>query len=262
MAYCTTFAVSRLVHPGCSWPERIFLGVTGCLMSYGIVLSGSRSAMISLLVGLGFAVWYRRGGMVLVLAPVLIGVGLVLGVSTLGGGAADRFSTLFDPEVLLQRLYIVAAPGLESLVQYPMGGGLGRSGHGVPVIMYTSERQADFRMIDGDMGRIVVDMGIIGLLIFAILLIVGLTDAFQWMKKLRDSPLGVVGLPAGSMFILASLQLTYGSPFLAIPGGMLLWFFLGSMRRLVEDYDKYRAVAGNDAADTAPQFVSTSHRAG
>ncbi len=256
MAYCATFAVSRLAHPGCSWPERLFLGLASTVMSYGIVMSGSRSAMTSLAVGLGFAIWYRRGGLALLLAPALIGAGLLLGISKLGGGIADRFATLFDPEVILQRLYIVLSPGWENLAQYPMGGGLGRSGHGVPVIMYSSERLAEMRSIDGDMGRIVVDMGIIGLIIFILLVVVGLTDAFQWMKKLRDSPLGVVGLPAGSMFILASLQLTYGSPFLAIPNGVLLWFFLGSMRRLVEDYDKYKTIAGETAADSAPQFAS------
>ena len=151
MAYCATFAVSRLAHPGCSWPERLFLGVASTVMSYGIVMSGSRSAMTSLAVGLGFAVWYRRGGLSLLLAPALIGAGLLLGISKLGGGIADRFATLFDPEVILQRLYIVFRPGWENLAQYPMGGGLGRSGHGVPVIMYSSERLAEMRSIDGDM---------------------------------------------------------------------------------------------------------------
>ncbi len=256
MAYCATFAVFRLAHAGCSWWERVFLAAASAIMVYAIVLSGARSALSSLLVGLAFAAWYRRGVLLVAMVPLLVVGGLALGVSTLGHTVLNRFGTLLDPSVLLDRLYIVFRPGWDSLVEHPFGGGLGRSGHGVPVIMYEMTDGMEVRSIDGDMGRIAVDMGIIGLILFGVLGYVGMTDSFRWMNKLRNSPLGVIGLPAGCMFILALLQLTYGSPFLGIPGGVLLWFFLGAMRRLVEDYEKYQAAAGDEGAALAPQFVS------
>lgn len=262
MAYCTTFAVARLAHPGCSWLERIWLIASSVIMCYGVVISGSRSSLITLFVGIGFSAWYR-GGIMLALGAPLVGVAsLGLGYLTIGASAFERFGTLLDSDVVGQRMNIVFEPAWYSLMEYPLGGGLGRSGHGVPMILYQSAREIEIRTIDGDLGRMVVDMGIVGLVVFAAMVIVGISDAFRWMIKLRGSPLGVVGLPAGSMFILAASQLVYGSPFLGIPGGVLLWFFLGSMRRLVEDYDKLVQVVGQEQADVASQFVSfiTPHR--
>lgn len=256
MAFCVTFAVSRLVHPGCSALERIVLTMASVIMSYGVILSGARSALSGLMVGLAFAIWYRRGSILATITPFVIVICLAAGIAWQGTSAMERFTTLFDLDVVLNRLRIVFEPAWESLSKYPLGDGLGRSGHGVPVIFYGMHRDFEFRGIDGDTGRMAVDMGFPGLIIFVALAVVGLTDSFTWMRKLRGSPLGLVGLPAGAMFILAALQLSYGSPFLGIPGGMLLWFFLGSMRRLVEDYDKYVKVAGQDAADAAPEFVS------
>lgn len=256
MAYCTTFAVARLAHPGCRWPERIWLSGASVLMLYGVVLSGSRSSLIGVLFGVVTAAWYRRGKWAISLVPI---VSLLLGgiiYFSVGTSALERFSTLMDLNVPVQRLRIVFEPALTSLLEYPFGGGLGRSGHGVPVILYKLVAETEIRTIDGDFGRIVVDMGILGVGLFVALVYVGLTDAYRWMSKLRGSPLGVVGLPAGSMFILAAMQLLYGSPFLGIPSGVLLWFFLGSMRRLVEDYDKLVEVVGQETADATPQFVS------
>lgn len=256
MAYCVTFAVSRMVHPGCSILERIILGGSSVIMAYGVILSGARSAMSGLIVGLAFALWYRRGAGLAMVTPFVIVAGLTVGVIWQGSSAVERFATLFDPDVLWDRMRIVVLPAWTSLSNYPLGDGLGRSGHGVPLIFNYLNRDFEMRPIDGDLGRMAVDMGFPGILIFLALSLVGLTDSFTWMKKLKGSPLGLIGLPAGSMFILAALQLFYGSPFLGIPGGMLLWFFLGSMRRLVEDYDKYVVVAGQEAADAAPEFVS------
>lgn len=256
MAYCTTFAVARLSHPGCSLMERIWLLTSSVVMGYGVVISGSRSSLISVFMGVAFAAWYRRGTWVILAAPIF-GLGsLFLGYLTIGSSAFERFGTLLDLDIVFQRANIVIEPAINSLMEYPLGDGLGRSGHGVPLILYQLTREIEIRTIDGDLGRMVVDMGIVGLVIFGALVVVGITDSFQWMIKLRGSPLGVVGLPAGSMFILAASQLLYGSPFLGIPGGVLLWFFLGSMRRLVEDYDKLVAVVGQEVADVAPQFVS------
>ena len=256
LAYSIVFAISRLTFPGCGWGERIFLVLSSLFMSYGVVLSGSRSAIVTLVVGFGFTVWYRRGARNVMLLPITFAGIFIYGVIRLGGGSAERFATLGNPEILLTRLYIVAAPGIENLIQYPMGGGLGRSGHGLPVIMYTPELQAMLRLVDGDMGRYVVDMGIIGLILFVLLVVVGITDALKWMEQLRNTMPGLIALPAGSMFILGCVQLSYGSPFLGIPNGVLLWFFMGSLRRLVEDYGNLKAEAGQEAADTAPQFAS------
>ncbi len=262
MAYCATFGISRLVHPGCSTFERLFLVGASALMAYGVVLSGSRSTLGGLVAGLGFAIWYRRDSALARYSPAFIVAGLAAALYWQGSGVIERFGSVLDLETLWNRLYIVFAPSLISLSEHPLGDGLGRAGHGVPVIFANLYDDYKMRPIDGDLGRMVVDMGIFGIGLTIAITLVGMTDAFSWMRKLRGSPLGLIGLPAGSMFVMVAPAMIYGSPFLGIPGGMLSWFFLGSMRRLVEDYEKYVSVAGKEAADVADEFVSfiTSNR--
>jgi hypothetical protein len=262
MTYCATFAMSRLVHPGCSVLERMILIGSTSLMAYGVVASGARSGFISLLTGFGFAIWYRRESGLAKIAPFLLVPGVIGVLIFQGSSVMERFASLLDPEVLWQRIYIVLSPAMENIARHPLGDGLGRSGHGVPVIFSNLAEGFEMRPIDGDLGRIAVDMGIPGLIILGAIVTLASHDAFRWMRRLRGSPLGLIGLPAGSMFVLVAPFVVYGSPFLGIPGGVLVWFFLGSMRRLVEDYDKLVAVAGKEQADVSDQFISfiTSRR--
>lgn len=256
MTYCTTFAISRLVHPGCSVFERLILIGSSAIMTYGVILSGARSGFLSLLTGFAFAIWYRRESTLAKFAPFILAPGMIGVLVLQGSSVMERLSTLLDPAILWQRVYIVLSPALENISNHPFGDGLGRSGHGVPVIFSNLSGSFEMRPIDGDLGRMAVDMGIPGLIILTTMVVLASTDAFRWMRKLRGSPLGLIGLPAGSMFVLVAPFVVYGSPFLGIPGGVLVWFFLGAMRRLVEDYDKLVAVAGQEVADVSDQFVS------
>ena len=262
MAYCTTFAISRLIHPGCSLFERLFLVVAAGLMCYGVVLSGSRSTLGTLIPALIFAIWYRRDSALARYSPIFIGGCIAAALFWQGSSVIERFGTALDLQTVWNRLYIVFAPSLISLAEYPLGDGVGRAGHGVPLIFANLYSDFNMRPIDGDLGRMVVDMGVFGVGLTFAMTLVGITDAVSWMRKLRGSPLGLIALPAGSMFVIVAPMMIYGSPFVGIPGGVLAWFFLGATRRLVEDYDKYVSVAGAEAADVADEFVSfiTSNR--
>ena len=128
----------------------------------------------------------------------------------------------------------------------PFGGGLGRSGHGIPGVLTHLLQEFDWRPVDGDLGRLGVDMGIIGIVVFSWLLIAGVMDAFRNMKELRDTPLAIVGVPAGAMFMIAVGIMPTGSPFLAIPNGALLWFFLGALDRLTLEYRRLESLAPDE----------------
>lgn len=255
MSYTIMFAVSRFSVAGNSWTERIILLLLAAPMAYGIILSGSRTSLMMMASGLVFTSWYRRNLLTYLVAPAMIIIGFTFGQEKTGGDSMDRFLTLLDPSVIWGRMYIVISPTMEALLSYPLGGGLGRSGNGIPFVLVKMFAGFDFRSVDGEAGRLIVDLGIVGLIIYAHLLIAGASDAIRNMSKLRDTPLSVVGVPAGAMFLIALCTVFTGSPFLAIPAGPLFWLFLGALERLTQEYRKIEAVAPGQAR-FSEMFVS------
>lgn len=247
MAYTVMFAISRFSVVGNSWKERIILLALAAPMAYGIVLSGSRTSMFMMATGLMFTAWYRRSLLQYIVVPALVLLAFKLSQESAGGGSSlERFGVLTDPQSFIGRVSIVVLPMLYSMATLPFGGGLGRSGHGIPGVLTHLLQEFDWRPVDGDLGRLGVDMGIIGIVVFSWLLIAGVMDAFRNMKELRDTPLAIVGVPAGAMFMIAVGIMPTGSPFLAIPNGALLWFFLGALDRLTLEYRRLESLAPDE----------------
>jgi hypothetical protein len=193
--------------------------------------------MLSL--GMLATAWYRRNFLQLFIGPSIVIIAFK-GVSALTKGASmERYLTLLDPTVVLHRYLIVYYPALSYLTDHPLGGGLGRSSHGVPFILGRLGLLGDFafHQVDGDLGRLAVDMGIIGLIVFASVMLISSKEAFRLLKLLRDTPLATVALPSGAWFLIAVFCVPIGSPFLAIPIGPLTWYFLGALVRMAEEYE-------------------------
>lgn len=255
MAICTTFSASRLLVSGVSWFQRAILLLCSAACSYSVLLSGSRTSLLMLGLGLVLTVVFCRGLARFMFVPALLFAAVFAGVQLTEGSAGERFSSLLDYDTVAGRVNIVIGPGLAILMDAPLGGGLGRSGHGVPFIF--SQMFPEFYpiAIDGDIGRLVVDMGIIGLVVYVTMLYAGFTDTIRWLWRLRDSNVGIIASPTGTMFMLGLLQVFTGSPYLGIPAGMLLWILFGGLRRVVEEYERLAVVEG-DAVEDLPQFVS------
>ena len=255
MALCATFATSRILVPGATILERTILVLCASMCSYALVLTGSRTSMLLLILGVTLSAVFSRGGGRFLLLPILLLVPLAGGMLLVGGAATERFGELLSPANIWSRVYIVLSPGTQLLLEDPFGGGLGRAGHGVPFSFAKSFGDFEFRGTDGDIGRVMSDFGLPGLMVYAVLLYSGASDSIRWMWRLRDSNLCVIAAPAGSMFLLALAQIFTGSPFLGIPAGMLVWILFGGLRRLVEEYERKAATEG-DSVEDLPEFVS------
>lgn len=255
MAYTIMFAVARFSVAGNSWKERLILLALALPMAYGIILSGSRTSLMMMASGLIYTSWYRRNIVTYLVVPAIIIAAFTFGQEKTGGDSMDRFLTLLDPSVIWGRIYIVLYPSMSSIIDYPLGGGVGRSGNGIPFVLVRMFAWFDFRGIDGEVGRLVVDMGLLGLIVYAYLMLSGASDAIRNMSKLRDTPLSVIGVPAGAMFLIALSIVFTGSPFLAIPSGPLFWFFLGALEKLTQEYRKLEAAAPGQAR-FSDMFVS------
>lgn len=235
LAYSTMFAFSRLSVKTCPMVERVVLASMAGVMAYALILTGARSGLLQLIAGVAFALWYRRGGVGFLLLPVVATIAWKAGIATTSGGSTDRFSSLLQSETIWWRLWIVIEPSFAAFLDAPFGTGLGSSSHGVP--MFLVSRLRNFRPIDGDLGHLVVDMGVVGLVTISFLFYQCVRSSISWMVRLRDTPVTVIALPAGIFMFESLFAFPIGTPFLGIPYGYLLWFFFGCLSRMSSDYE-------------------------
>ncbi len=240
MAYSLLIGLAWISYPGMKLGVRLLLAVIMIPTAYGIFLSASRSAIVIVGISLLIIAWYRRTLFKLAV-PVALLLGVLLVVANLlGVSSLNRLSVLADPTVVMSRLYIVVRPAMNHLLENPLGGGLGRSGHGLPSALGHLVSLFDWKPVDGDVGRVAVDFGVFGLVAFTALFVAGSRDSLLWMRRLRGTGLETTAVTAGTMFIAAFICFPVGSPFLAIPVGAIIWFHLGALNRLYEDHERSR----------------------
>lgn len=232
MAYASFLALTLAVSKSLRVRTRILLVLSVFPMLSCLVLTGTRAALAMMVIGLCVLWWYKRNIRVYLIAGALIYFGLQLGIGLTEGRAADRFATLADPDLLIERLSAPLVTGFQHLMEWPLGRGLGRTGHGVPFFLVGGYK--DFRMVfsDGDFGRIMVEMGVIGLVLWSVVLFVALRGAFRALRTLQRTPDEELGLAIVGGSVMIGIGTLVGSPFLSIPQGMLWWFFLGAVFKM------------------------------
>lgn len=232
MAYGSCLALTLAISPRTRRMLRVVLLLGIIPMMVALVLTGTRAAFVMVLIGLGVLWVYRRTLRIYILAAVLIGLGIRTGIVLTEGRAAARFATLFDPGLFLGRVSQPLRAGWEAIRESPWGHGLGQTGHGVP--LFLGKWYPTFRPIfaDGDFGRIMVEMGFIGLILLAVILGIALKAGARAVRDLSQTAERdiVLGIFAGTIMI--GVGTFVGSPFLSIPHGMLWWFLLGGLYKL------------------------------
>ncbi|HSH94174.1 MAG TPA: O-antigen ligase family protein [Roseimicrobium sp.] len=239
LAYVLIFAVALLTDKRTGKIERALLIVAMIPMAYAMVRSGSRSALISLAFGFAIIAWYRRNLFNFLAVPLLVAIVLKVAMTATGGTTLQRYSTLLDIHQILDRNMIPTQIGWNFIMDgHPIGGGLGRSGYSAP--SFLTNRYADtyweYVLTDGDLGRLMIEMGFVGMFVFGNVLLVSMRVLRSSLELLKDSPLSTIALACASCVVMALASFPSGSPFLGIPMGALVWFFLGTLQRLADDH--------------------------
>lgn len=256
MAYVTVFAIALLSDPNASRRERLLLTATIGPIAYALVLSGARSALISLAMGFVIIAWYRRNLQNFVLIPTMIVLALRLAAEFTGGSSVERYKSLLNFEEILGRNSVPTMIGWDYVKDNPLGGGLGKSGYSVPFFLGDRAGYRDWVSSDGDLGRLMIEMGFLGLIFFGRVLWASMKTVYGCLKRLQDSPVSTVALASAACFAMAIASFPSGSPFLGIPMGALVWFFLGTLNKLSDEHAKGAFKAGSLAEGpvlTAPQ---------
>lgn len=232
MAVCLCFVAALFTDASVRKGEKILLGLMALVIGYGMFLSGARSAVLALGLGLVVIVWYRRMPVQLLALGFVCASGLVLANLATGGGILDRIATL-KPEQIFMRFYIVVAPGWDYLMQSGfLGGGLGKSAVGLPMSLRQYFPAYEVWGVDGDLGKAMAEFGLAGVAVLTWLFAAGLKDGLNVLRRHRSDPVGTMALASFCTFTIAVIQFPIGSPFIGIPLGILTWFFLGAALKL------------------------------
>jgi hypothetical protein len=238
MAYVSVFAIVLISDPKTSKRERLLLIPATGLMCYAIMLSGARTSFISLGLGLIVIAWYRRNFQNFVIIPAAIYVALKIAASVTAGAASDRFSSLLKIGEVVERVFIPTYLGWNFMMDHLFGGGLGKSGYSVPFVFVQKLNYTDRYWVDGDLGCLMIEMGIIGLLFFGRLIWAAVKTAYTSLDRLRDTPVSTVALASAACLVLALGHFPIGAPFLSIPMGAMVWFFLGTLQKLSDEHQE------------------------
>lgn len=236
MAYVAVLCVVLISDPRTGRRERlVLLGVLVPVVS-GMSLSASRTALVSLLAGFSVVAWQRRNFQNFVVIPVCLFVVLSAGIHLTGGGLAGRYGSLLSFDNVYGRHSTTISVAWDFMRDNLLGGGLGRGAYSVP--SFLADRYPEYKayvFCDGDLGRLMIEMGLLGLAGFGHLVWVIMKTIFERLRELRETAVGDVALASAACVVMAIISFPSGSPFLGIPMGAMVWFFLGTFIKLSDD---------------------------
>ena len=240
MAYVIIFGIVLLSDPQAGKLERFLILAAIIPIAFAMVKSGSRSALISVIFGFVLIAWYRRNLQNFVLIPACIFLALKLGSTFMGGSTSERFSTLLNVQEVYARNAIPTSIGWNYMRENLLGGGLGKSTYSVPSFISARANYSDWVFCDGDLGRLMIELGVPGLFFFGVLIWAALKTTFKSLNEMRNASAETVGLASGACIIMSLGSLPSGSPFLGIPMGALVWFFLGTLQKFSDEHSRGR----------------------
>jgi len=233
MAFVALLALSLVTEPKVAKPEGLLLTAAIAPICYAMILTGTRSALVMFGVGASVIAWHRRRLLTLLLVGLALYLALHFGAKSTAGASTERFGSLLESGIVSERVMMPVITAWNAFCDRPFGGGLGKTGYSVPFILYGRTGYTDFRLAEGDLPCLVVEMGLVGLLLFLRVLWAAARLVYEALNRPRDPAVDTVALGSAAIVTLAIISFPVGSPFLGIPTGALTWFFVGTLHRLL-----------------------------
>jgi hypothetical protein len=214
--------------------QRLLAALLIPLFFVGITVSGTRAAIIILMLGLLVIARYRGFS----LKQLLLVPGLILalyGSSLLTAGRifARWRSVLLEEGLLWIYAYAPITIASRALAEAPFGKGLGRSGVGVPYFIVQSYGPGFITGSDGDVGRAAVEMGGFGIVLLIVILMGVLPYVTGAVRALHGTPAEDAALGLGALVLATGVLLLIGSPLSSAPHATIWWFMVGALLKLV-----------------------------
>ncbi len=235
MAFGILISVGQFTSSRIGMIERLFWAAGALFSFYGLFISGSRSPILFVIIGTAVILGLRQNLIRIVPSVIVVGIVVYLFSPALKAIDLSRLQTAFAPSEILWRVWIVIYPTILALLEFPLGRGLGHATHGVPVILF--HLLARFRpgLIDGDLGHAAVDFGLVGMVVYLVMMIRAVQDSILWTKALRGTDAESIGILTAALMVITFPAFVVGSPFLHVPTGAIVWYYLGGLNRLYDD---------------------------
>jgi hypothetical protein len=248
-AYLYTVAVylvGFLLTRGISPKDRRMILLALTLLLPTMLVTGSRTPLL---------LFFVLSGLVAILSRQLSRFGMagavgyfvmIVALDYFGGGVADRMASIFTVDNLNRFTgTFFGQLWFSQLMADPVGGGLGIATIGARHF----SPPGSVRLVESYIGILVTEMGILGLIGFAVLAVpIGayLLRSRPWMRASAANPIWI----AGFLQIISTLTLTMnGTALDTIPSNLYFWFFLGVLVKMV-DLERTRLMfetVGSDA---------------
>lgn len=156
--------------------QRMLL-IAGLLAAMGgTLLAATRTNFVVAFLLLGYCLF--KGGLSFRNRAILVAAGLAAAAVIATNPRMQRFESLADPETITGRLGgSVNRSFFEVMIDYPMGNGLGGGGTSIPHFLWSQMRRPT--SIESEYGRILLEQGIIGFVIWLAFIGYALTAAFR-----------------------------------------------------------------------------------
>jgi len=212
--------------------QRVLAALIVPVLFVAMTVSGTRAALVTLVAGMLVLGWLRRFTLAqLLLLPALL-LGLHFATILTSGRIVTRYSSLLREGAAWGYVVTPILTAGEGLAEHPFGLGLGRSGVGVPFAIANSMGRGYFVFSDGDIGRAVIELGIIGLVLLVFIVVGLLPVLLRIAPRLRGGPEGDLALGIGALVISGGIVILIGSPLSTTPHAIIWWFLFGALVRL------------------------------
>lgn len=236
-------------------PSARFWCIVSALAAIGGMLaSGSRAPVFGLAGGLIALILLspRRAGMIA--AVLLVGMLGIFVLKDVTGAGAERLQKRLSVSDAIERTMYPFRIGFESALERPFGTGIA-TGVGVGRVFYGSKLKSaeDYRWVENEFGRALIELGIIGTFFWVLMLCRVMMQSFRAARYVL--PTGWGGLSAAIVAAMVSIviQLGVGSALYNAHPGLYFWIFAAAIVRLGEFAAKEQRQAGQDAATRPPQ---------
>jgi len=254
MVFGLLLAAGIALSPSRPRSQRFLATAVMPVLFLGMTVSGTRAALITLLLGLGVMWWLRGFRPSQALMMLLFVVAMHAAAVLTSGRILARYKSVVLNEGLLWSY--VAQPvrtAVRYLSEYPLGLGLGRTGVGVPFLVTSRMPAGYFVFSDGDTGRAAVEMGVLGMFWLAVVVIGLLPRMAGVARRLARGPDDDLAIGVGALILSTAIVILVGSPLSAIPHAVIWWFLFGALVRLGAFHAEARAAFETDeAADAGP----------
>jgi hypothetical protein len=236
MSYLTLIALAGVLSSVTHVAARMAFGLATVVMLSGLVASGSRSALIEvvlgavLMVGLNGGIARRLG--LIAKVSLVVGLALYLGNRLVGSVAITRFGTILLPQSYFWRWFNPLAEGVRMGLLSPFGFGLGYTSGGPFFVSdgWVSDLGNVGQNVDSGIGAVATDLGIGGLVLYVYFMFkVAEACVVAWRAlppgRLKDMMLAPAAF--GILGLLVSPISNVMRP--SIPPAIIYWFLVGAL---------------------------------